>query len=232
MLLYIVRHGDPDYSTDSLVPRGVEQAESVAKKLCELGIDRIFTSPMGRARQTAEPLCKLLGKEYEVEEWTHEISVLTSFPDGEERPIAKVPNFHFRQDDFWDLRVSEADQCQVFDGTDMVEKSKRIEREGNEFLEKLGYRYENGNYRILQPNEEKIALFCHGNFARVWLGSLLKIPLHIMLASFGYTHTGVTVIQFTNHKNGITAPRCLVYSDMSHLYAHGPDQEYNGTCLL
>ena len=35
--LYIVRHGDPDYSTDSLVPRGVEQAESVAKKLYELG---------------------------------------------------------------------------------------------------------------------------------------------------------------------------------------------------
>ena len=232
MFLYIVRHGDPDYSTDSLVPRGVLQAEAVAKRLCEVGVDRIFTSPMGRARQTAEPLCKLLGKEYEVEEWTHEISVRTSFPEGEERAIAMVPNIYFRQDNCWDLRVSETAQCPVFDGTNMVEMAERIEKEGNEFLEKLGYRYEDGNYRILRPNEEKIALFCHGNFARVWLSSLLKVPMHMMLASFGYTHTGVTVLQFKNNENGITAPRCLLYSDMSHLYAHGPDLDYNGYCLV
>ena len=50
MLLYIVRHGDPDDTTDSLTERGVLQAEAVAKRLAEAGIDRIFTSPMGRAR--------------------------------------------------------------------------------------------------------------------------------------------------------------------------------------
>lgn len=230
MLLYIVRHGDPDYPTDSLVPRGVLQAEAVAKRLYEVGIDRVFSSPMGRARQTAEPLCKLLGKDYTVEEWTHEISVRTDYPDGEMRAIALVPNIYFRQNDGWDLRPSEGADCPVFEGTAMKEMAARIEQEGNAFLERLGYRYEDGNYRILQPNEEKVALFCHGNFARVWLSSLLKIPLHIMLASFSYTHTGVTVLNFKNEKNGLTAPRCLLYSDISHLYAHGPDTEYSGHC--
>ena len=51
-----------------------------------------------------------------------------------------------------------------------------------------------------------------------------------MWASFKYTHTGVTVIEFKNNKNGITAPECLCYSDVSHLYAAGLDLSYdNGT---
>jgi len=84
MLLYIIRHGDPDYSTDSLTERGILQAEAVGKRIYASGINRIFTSPMGRARQTAEPACRLLGLEAAVEEWTHEIGreMFTTFPDG------------------------------------------------------------------------------------------------------------------------------------------------------
>ena len=34
MLLYIVRHGDPIYETDSLTERGKLQAEAVGKRMC------------------------------------------------------------------------------------------------------------------------------------------------------------------------------------------------------
>lgn len=61
MLLYIVRHGDPDYVTDTLTERGKLQAEAVGKRIAASKIDRIFSSPMGRARQTAEPACRILG---------------------------------------------------------------------------------------------------------------------------------------------------------------------------
>ena len=67
MLLYIIRHGDPDYTTDSLTEKGVLQAEAVGKRLFHSGIHRIFSSPMGRAKQTAEPACRLLGKECVIE---------------------------------------------------------------------------------------------------------------------------------------------------------------------
>ena len=97
---------------------------------------------------------------------------------------------------------------------------------GRDFLERLGYREEDGVYRILRKNEEKVALFCHAAFARAWISVLLRIPLNLMWAGFGYTHTGVTVIEFKNCENGITAPKCLTYSDTSHLYAHGPDMGY------
>ena len=50
-----------------------------------------------------------------------------------------------------------------------------------------------------------------------------------MWAGFHYTHTGVTVLEFRNNADGFTAPKCLCYSDMSHLYAHGPDMHYDLT---
>ena len=235
MLLYIIRHGDPDYATDSLTPRGVLQAEAVAKRLAASGIDRVYSSPMGRARQTAEPTCRLLGIDYTVESWAREIrreQADTTFPDGVKKSVALVPNTYFREKGMWDLSCSNALQCSVFEETDLASAAAYVAENGREFLERLGYREEDGNYRILRPNEEKVALFCHGNFARVWLSDLLRIPVHIMLASFGYNHTGVTVLNFKNNENGITAPRCLCFGDTSHLYAHGPDMNYNGTFAL
>ena len=99
MLLYIVRHGDPVYSTDSLTERGRLQAEAVGKRLFHSKIDRIFSSPMGRALETAEPACRLLGLEKNIEEWTHEIQSerLTPFPDGKMKSITNVQNTYYRE---------------------------------------------------------------------------------------------------------------------------------------
>ena len=41
MLLYIVRHGDPDYEKDCLTERGKLQAEAVGKRIFDSGINQI-----------------------------------------------------------------------------------------------------------------------------------------------------------------------------------------------
>ena len=234
MLLYIIRHGDPIYTTDTLTERGKMQAEAVGKRLAASGIDRIFTSPMGRARETAVPLCRILGKEPIVEDWTHEIEDerLTPFPDGKLKSISLVQNTYYRENGGIDLDYAHAYECVGIRESGMKEKVKDIEEKGNIFLEKLGYKKEGDNYRILFENNEKVALFCHAAFGRAWISTLLHIPLHIMWSSFEYTHTGVTVIEFKNNENGITAPRCLVYSDISHLYAEDLDLIYNNDVEL
>lgn len=107
-----------------------------------------------------------------------------------------------------------------------------IEQRGNDFLERMGYREENGVYRILRENNERVALFCHSVFARAWISVLLHIPLHIMWASYKYTHTGVTILEFKNNVNGLTAPQCLCYSDMSHLYSAGLDMVHDNDIAL
>ena len=231
MLLYIVRHGDPIYETDSLTERGKLQAEAVAKRLVRSGINRIFSSPMGRARMTAEPTCRLLNLSYTVENWAHEIEDerLTPFPDGIPKSISEVQNTYYRADGMIDLSYEDGYRCQGFDQTRMKEAVSRIEAGGKDFLERLGYREENGIYRILSPNEDRVALFCHAAMARAWLSTLLHIPIHLVWAGFDYPTTGVTVLQFRNNENGVTAPKCLCFADMSHLYAHGPDMIHNTT---
>lgn len=234
MLLYIIRHGDPDYTTDTLTERGWQQAEAVGKRVADAGINRIFTSPMGRARQTAEPACRLLGLIPTVEDWTHEIldERLTPFPDGKMKSVTLVQNTYYRENGNIDLDYHHAFECPGFRESRMKEALAYIEKNGKDFLERMGYREENGIYRILRPNEEKVALFCHAAFGRAWLSILLHIPVHIMWSSFSYTHTGVTVVEFKNNENGITAPRCLCFSDMGHLYAAGLDMLHNNEFSL
>ena len=230
MLLYIVRHGEPDYKTDTLTERGRLQAEAVGKRMVDAGIDRIFSSPMGRARETAAPACRMLGLDCGIEEWTHELGAerRTDFlKQNKRRSISVIPNYMFREYGGLDLPFARAFEMPMLADTQMEREQKRIAACGNEFLERLGYREENGIYRILQPNEERVALFCHTVFARTWLSALLHIPLNMMWASFVYTHTGVTILEFKNYKEGFTAPRCYCYSDMSHLYAAGLDMTYD-----
>ena len=225
MLLYIIRHGEPDYKTDTLLPRGRLQAEAVAERLRRSGIDRVFCSPMGRARETAEPTCRLLGLTPTIEDWTHEIGDerLTTYPDGVEKSINALPPTVLRGNGNENLTYEQSFDCTGISETRMREARDYVERRGNEFLERLGYKKEGELWRILWPNEERVALFCHTGFCRTWLSSLLHLPLHLTWADFVVTHTGVTVLYFKNYQNGLTAPRCLSFSDISHLYLAGLD---------
>ena len=95
MLLYIIRHGEPDYETDTLTPRGRKQAMAVAPRLKEAGVSRVFSSPMGRAKETACPTCRLPGLPMTVENRTHEIEPdmkRTPFPDGGKRYKLRLPD--------------------------------------------------------------------------------------------------------------------------------------------
>ncbi len=234
MLLYIVRHGEPDYTTDTLTARGREQAEAVGKRIAAAGIDRIFSSPMGRARETAAPACRLLGLTPTIEEWAHEIQGerLTPFPDGKLKSITTLPNTYFRENGNITLPYERTYECQGINQSRMHEAADFIRQEGDAFLERLGYREENGVYRILQPNEEKIALFCHSAFTKAWLSYLLHVPLHIVWSSFDCTFSSVTVVEFRNFESGFTAPRCLCFSDISHLYAEGLETLHNNRVSL
>ncbi|MBQ8210581.1 MAG: histidine phosphatase family protein [Clostridia bacterium] len=222
MLLYIIRHGEPGHD-GALTEKGWKQAEAVGRRLEKAKIDRIFTSPILRAKQTSEPACRLLGLTAGIEEWSHEIGDerLAPMPDGTMKSVSLIQNTVYRENGNQDLPFDKAYECDYIKDSQMKKAVDYIEKNGNEFLERLGYRYENGVYRILKPSDEKIALFCHAAFSRAWISVLLHIPLHIMWAGFDYEHSGVTVIEFENNENGVTAPTCLRYSDTSHLYAEG-----------
>ena len=234
MILYIIRHGDPDYATDSLTERGVLQAEAVGKRMFDSKINQIYSSPMGRARETAAPACRLLGLPCQIEPWAHEVEEdrLTPFPDGELKSVSVVQNTYYRENGAIDIPYDRCFEAPGFSTSRMDKATKIIEDGGRDFLERLGYKEENGVYKILRPNEDKVALFCHTVMGRAWLSRLLHIPIHMMWANFQMTHTGVTVLEFKNNSNGVTAPYCRCFSDMSHLYATGMDMLHDNTIQL
>ena len=220
MLLYIIRHGDPDYTTDTLTERGRKQAEALVPRLTRAGITRIFSSPMGRARQTAEPTARALGLEIEIEEWAHEIDREYRWVDEAKTILAgQLGTERFRLGRDADVSYEHSLETDVLSRTRLSEVLPDIARNADKLLEKLGYKAEGNVYRVISPSDEHVALFCHAALSRALVSHLLHIPAHLAWGGFSFTHTGVTVFEMKNPPEGLTAPRCLMLSDMSHLFA-------------
>ncbi len=54
MHLIFIRHGDPDYSVDSVTEKGKRELTLLSERLSKLRVSEVFVSPMGRARSTAK----------------------------------------------------------------------------------------------------------------------------------------------------------------------------------
>ena len=62
MKLLIIRHGDPDYTIDSLTEKGWREAEYLSQRMASLDIKDFYVSPLGRARDTASLTLKRMGR--------------------------------------------------------------------------------------------------------------------------------------------------------------------------
>lgn len=93
--IYLIRHGDAlpdpdelqpgDYNAQNLSELGRRQAQALARRLRDTSFDALYSSPLGRARQTAAPLAKALGLDVEVVPDLREITfgqIGPSLPEG------------------------------------------------------------------------------------------------------------------------------------------------------
>ncbi len=112
----------------------------------------------------------------------------------------------------------------IIQGVNVKETYEEIQQESDQFLKQLGYERIGSKYRLLEANEEKIAIFCHGAFGRTWLSQLLHIPLTVFWGSFWISPTSVTTILFEERSKEWAVPRCIGFGDTGHLYEAGiPD---------
>ena len=227
MLLYIIRHGDPNYNPDSLTELGKIQARAVAKRLAKNGIDKIYSSPLIRAQQTAEPTAILLKKEVQIEEWTSENVATRYFWDRREGKNGWIMRT-VKDDLHASVKKYGANwfDAPCFEGVPVKEGYETFLDNSDEFLVRHGYKHDRENccYIAENPNEDRIAVFCHQGFGVSWLGTLLDIPLPLIWANFDFTHTGVTVVRFSGKK---CVPQVLTLSNDSHLYKEDLPTKYN-----
>lgn len=234
MLLYLIRHGVPDYANDSLLPEGRLQAEAVGKRMAAAGIDEIYSSPKGRAIQTAEPAAKALGLDIEIEKWMNE-SVASCALGGIDEEGKPVTWAFSQQKKLIGSNAAYEDRDSFSHGYYRNDEAARswaeeTERESDAFLARLGFKRtgEGNGYLVTEKNSKKIAVFAHQGFGLHWLSYLLKIPYHVFSASFDISFTGVTVLRFDENKD-LTFPRLLVHSDLSHLKTEGLCAKYQGS---
>ncbi|MBQ7650271.1 MAG: histidine phosphatase family protein [Victivallales bacterium] len=247
MYLYIIRHGKPDYATDSLLPEGWEQARAVAKRLKASGIDEIHASPMGRAQETAQPTSELLNLPIITEPWAYELGEEshTTYPDGQSRTISALPSIYMLQKAHRGLDLEESlDNIEGFHGRGFKKRYHAISDGLDGMLSKLGYaRNGDGFYDTISPNHRHVALFCHAGMMRVMLSHLFHIPYQFVAGTLQTNFTGVTIVHFAappyisvyerpdvkytaENLDEIPAvfpvmPSLISYGDVGHLYADG-----------
>jgi broad specificity phosphatase PhoE len=77
---WLVRHAEPQWGRDGLIladpplsARGVAEADRLADRMTRAELDTIYSSPLLRARQTAERIAGRTGHRVEVVEWLEEV---------------------------------------------------------------------------------------------------------------------------------------------------------------
>lgn len=235
MLLYLVRHGEPDYATDTLTETGRNQAVLVSERLAVSGIDEIHSSPMGRARETAQPTADRLGLPVIIEPWAYELGeeTVTGFPDGVRKGISMLPTTYLTQPDFRKLdSETSAKQVDGLRETEFPARYRALSEGFDGLLAKLGYERDGeGFYAAVARNNRHIALFCHAAMMRVLLAHALNVPFLYFCATLVSHFTGVTILNFeAYHKEEERfTPSILSYGDVGHLFVNGGRQNHYWT---
>lgn len=233
MLLFYVRHGEPIYIPDSLTPLGQRQAESVAHRLCQFGLDRVFVSSSNRAAETAQPTCDILHLEPTVLDWANEshawAELSVEFEPGRR---------HWCYDDnaMLDLFADPAIRAMghrwhehpaFAEWPSFGAAVRRMRAAADKWLASLGYVHEQDKawFHVERANEERIALFAHEGAGLLLLSTILDIPYPVFAPVFAMQHTGVTVVEFRD-RGGLCTPRVLQLSCDAHLYRDGLPLNY------
>lgn len=228
MKIVIIRHGDPDYSIDSLTPVGREEAELLSERITKMDIRDFYVSPLGRAKDTAAATLKKLNREATECQWLREFQCRIRRPDQEGFNISwdwlpedwtKVPEYYDNQ------RWCTTD---VMRAGKVDEEYEWVTSELDKLLSSYGYVRENNYYRITEANNDTIVLFCHFGLECVLLSHLLNVSPMILWHGTCAAPTSVTTVVTEERRKGCASFRMLSFGDTSHLTGAGREPSFSG----
>ena len=226
MKLLIVRHADPDYSIDSLTPKGWKEAKLLSNRLSKLVVKEYYVSPLGRAKDTASLTLEKVSRKAVECEWLREFDGHIIRPDtGTEKitwdwlPADWTVQEEYYQRDLWH-------QTEVMKAGQIQKEYDWVIKGFDALLEKHGYKREKNYYRVLQANTDTIILFCHFGVECVLLSRLLSISPMILWHGFCAAPSSVTTIYTEERRKGIASFRISSFGDVSHLYAAGEEPAF------
>ena len=219
MRIAFVRHGEPDYARDCLTENGKIQAALAAERLREEGIEEIYSSPLGRAAETAAAASAALGLPVKTLDFMRELH--WGDADGGEMPFGGHP---------WEIADELARQ-----GTDLTDPNWRrhpyfarnrvtgeadaVAEKIDEWLAGLGYIREGLYYRYAREDGEQktVALFSHGGSSAAAMAHILNLQFPYACALLHLEFTGITVIRLSRKPGEVTLPCMELCNDGRHI---------------
>jgi probable phosphoglycerate mutase len=218
MRIYFIRHGNPDYKNDCLTNVGHLQAKACAKRLKNEGIQKIFSSTMGRAVETAAHTAKELGLDVEYIDFIRELNWRSIngeaiFMDG--HPWYIVDDMVLNGENLLDTNWAKTDR---FSSSVIEEHVKRVSDGIDKWLKSFGYEREGNYYRVIGDNtDQTIAIFSHAGSSSAALSYLLSLPFPWVFQSIRLEFTSITIIDLENENGTLTFPRLTLLNDARHL---------------
>ena len=220
MKLFLIRHGDPDYANDCLTERGKTEAELLSERLKRENIRKVFVSPMGRAKLTAEPYLRKTGMTAETREFLREFGKHTASPDGEN--YRKTAAWH-TDNLFWEENIADMfsdgwrDKV-IYKTYGASDEADRIVHEFEGFLSELGLTREGRHFRENERFDDgDTAIFCHYGVGCVLLSYLTEIPLPIFWQKIDLQPSSLSTVIFKPAAPGIRVAKAFAIGDTTHL---------------
>ena len=248
MRLIFIRHGEPDYATDTLTENGRIEAAALAERTVKWDVDRFFCSPLGRARLTAEPTLRALGRTASERQWLQEFMLKITDPvtnevqgpwDLQPEYMAEDPVLYDREKWF---------RAEVYkDHPEIEERWREVCGGLDEILEGYGYKrsgrcwhFQNPDgsilpaekedimlhgtkeYEIRDDDDEKTAVFfCHFGVTCVMLAHLLGVSPMALWHGTVIPPTGITVVNAEKRYHNTVNFRIQTLGDCTHLLERG-----------
>ena len=227
MKIIMIRHGEPDYSTDSLTEKGKREAECLAKWIRRIDpeVSDYYVSPLGRAMETCNTCLEPIGKKATVLPWIEEYTGRTY----NER-LGRVRHaWDFYPDDWTkDAALFSADtwQSSHYYDNDSCRDGYRVITEGfDAFLESYGYRRDGHVFRTEWgpegPCEKTVVIFCHMIATLTVVAHLTGISAPLLWHGFYCAPTGLTVIESEERDPGTAWFRVRAIGEVAHLLSEG-----------
>lgn len=220
MRIVFVRHGEPNYEKDCLTPLGHRQAEAAARRLEEEGIEAIYSSPFGRALETAQAASDHLGVgPVRILDFMHEI--YWGSTDGQ--PVYhgghpwEIADELARQG--YDLARTDWPQHPYFRNNQATLEAERVAREIDAWMATLGYTRTGAYYRCDRADEAQhtVALFSHGGSSAAAMARIFNLPFPYMCATMHIPFTGITIARLSREPGSIALPCLELANDGRHI---------------
>ena len=208
MRIIFIRHAEPDYEHNTLTPRGFREAELLSDRVPHWKVDRFYSSPLERAKLTAEPSLRKMGRTAEIVDWMREFSYAIIDPITGKRqvPWDFMPQYWTEQPQFFDK--DEFYRHPLLQSAPEYEKAVLALRSGlDDILAEYGYHRKDSYYladeeKTRGDDDTTIVFFAHLGANLEAVGYLLGISPVVLQQTIYLAPTSLCILNTEKRQAG------------------------------